>query len=95
MCSNYRGSHSSASLARSIYGTGEEGPPDSSSDSGGTLWFSSWMWSVGPTLHPQRGPGVCLGVVPTSPHVYCGSGEGPSCRLSVWPYLEPGPHRRQ
>ena len=36
-------------------------------------------------LHPQKGPRGCMGVCPTSPHVFCGCGEGiqlcPSGRL--------------
>ncbi|TWW64993.1 hypothetical protein D4764_22G0006400 [Takifugu flavidus] len=40
------------------------------------MWFSSWAWNSGPALHPQQGLRGCMGVCPTSPHVFCGLGEG-------------------
>ena len=30
----------------------------------------------GPALHPQQGTRGCVGVWPTGPHVFCGSGKG-------------------
>ena len=36
----------------------------------------SWKWNSGLPLHPQQDPLRCVGVCPTSPHVFCGSGEG-------------------
>ncbi|TWW73543.1 hypothetical protein D4764_15G0009370 [Takifugu flavidus] len=75
VCSNYRGI-TLLSLPGKVY-SGEEGPPDSrTSDSGGAMWFSSWVWNGGPALHPQQGLLGCMGVCPTSPHVFCGFGEG-------------------
>ncbi|XP_061625696.1 probable ATP-dependent RNA helicase DDX17 isoform X2 [Phyllopteryx taeniolatus] len=42
----------------------------------GAVWFSSWPWNSGPALHPWQGPRGCMGVRPTSLHVFCGLGEG-------------------
>ncbi|TWW74534.1 hypothetical protein D4764_14G0005370, partial [Takifugu flavidus] len=78
VCSNYRGI-ALLSLPDKGYswGTGEEGQPDSrTSDLGGVIWFSSWTWNGGPALHPQQGLRGCMGVCPTSSHVFCGLGEG-------------------
>ncbi|TWW81681.1 hypothetical protein D4764_01G0014960 [Takifugu flavidus] len=40
------------------------------------MWFLSLAWNSGPALHPQQGLRGCMGVCPTSPHVFCGLGEG-------------------
>ncbi|GAA6103503.1 uncharacterized protein LOC122351062, partial [Tachysurus ichikawai] len=37
---------------------------------------SSRSWNTGPSLFPHQVPGGFMGVCPTSPHVFCGSGEG-------------------
>uniref|UniRef100_A0A3Q2DHH3 Beta-arrestin-1 n=1 Tax=Cyprinodon variegatus TaxID=28743 RepID=A0A3Q2DHH3_CYPVA len=46
------------------------------SDSGGAVSFLSWPWNTGSALHPHQDSGGCMGVCPTSLHVFCGSGEG-------------------
>ncbi|KAK3526284.1 hypothetical protein QTP70_022683 [Hemibagrus guttatus] len=38
--------------------------------------FSSWSWNTGPALYPPQGARGFVGVCPTSPHVFCGLGEG-------------------
>ncbi|KAI3364282.1 hypothetical protein L3Q82_011087 [Scortum barcoo] len=57
VCSNYRGSHFSASQEVLRQGTGEENSADSRpSDSGGIMRFSSrWSWNTGPALYPPQG----------------------------------------
>ncbi|KAK3526897.1 hypothetical protein QTP86_003592 [Hemibagrus guttatus] len=38
--------------------------------------FLSWSWNTGPALYPPQGARGFVGVCPTSPHVFCGLGEG-------------------
>ena len=46
-----------------VQGTGEENLADSrTSDSGGTMRFSSWLWNTGPALYPPQGAGGFMGV---------------------------------
>ena len=71
------GSHASASLGKYSWGTGEGNLADSRTlDPGGTMQFSSWPWNTGPALYPPQGARGFMGVCPTSPHVFCGLGEG-------------------
>ncbi|XP_043103849.1 uncharacterized protein LOC122351062 [Puntigrus tetrazona] len=46
------------------------------SASEGTMRLLPWTWKTGPALYPLQGTGGFLGVCPTSPHVFCGFGEG-------------------
>ena len=60
-----------------LQGTGEENLSDSrTSDSGGTMQFSSWPWNTGPALYPPQGAQGFMGICPTSEHVFYGLGEG-------------------
>ncbi|KAI3354141.1 hypothetical protein L3Q82_018690 [Scortum barcoo] len=96
VCSNLQRDHTSQPPREGLrQGTGEENSAYSrTSDSGGTMRFSSRSWNTGPALYPPQGAGGFMGVCPTSPHVLCGSGEGirpcPSwyslweCSMRVW-----------
>ena len=65
-----------------LQGTGEENSAYSrTSDSGGTMRFSSWPWNTGPALSPLQGIRGFMGIYPTSPHVLCGLGE--SCSTAA------------
>ncbi|KAI3373757.1 hypothetical protein L3Q82_022339 [Scortum barcoo] len=58
-------------------GTGEENSADSrTSDSGGTMRFSSLVVEHWTSSIPSTGCLRVYGSLPTSPHVLCGSGEG-------------------
>ncbi len=90
-----QGDHIPESLCQ---GTGEENPAVSrTSESGGTVQFSSRSWNTGLDLYPSQGAGGCMGVCPKNPQMFYGFGEGirlcPSSRpvggtLGVW---HPGP----
>lgn len=41
-----------------------------------SIWFSSWPWNSGPALYSLQGARGRMGVCLTSPHVFCGPGEG-------------------
>ena len=57
-------------------GTGEENSVDGwTSDSGGTMRFSSGLRNTGPALYPPQGARGFMGVCRTSSHVVCGLGE--------------------
>ncbi len=59
-----QGYHTTQSLRESLcQGTGKENSADSrTSDSGGTVRFSSRSWHTGPALYPFQGAGGCMGV---------------------------------
>ena len=60
-----------------LKGAGEESAAASrTSDPRGPMWFSSWPWNTEPALYPRGCAGGGMGVCPTSPHVFCVSGEG-------------------
>ncbi|XDV31040.1 hypothetical protein PO909_033817 [Leuciscus waleckii] len=80
VCSNYRGI-TLISLHGKVYARVLERrirprTSDRTSDSGGTVQFSSRSWNTGPALYPLQGAGRFMGVCPTNPHVLCGFGEG-------------------
>lgn len=50
----------------------EESPCVSqTSDPRGTMWFSSRLWNIGPTLRPCESAGGRIGICPTSQHELC------------------------
>ncbi len=73
-----QGDHTPQPPQESLWqGAGEENSADSrTSDSGGTVRFSSRSWHTGPALYPFQGAGGCMGVCPTNPYVFCGFREG-------------------
>ena len=78
VCSNYRGI-TLLSLPGKVYSRVLERRIwliSRTSDSGGTIRLSSWPWNTGPALYPPQGAQGFMGVCLTSPHVFCGLGEG-------------------